>query len=274
MRQTRPLLTIGSSRERRPAQLDHDTGLLQRHNPKMRRISASRKDSTLSGWNPVGGYRPGASPLHRLGPGAKLLALFLFAIAVVSVRGPLSTAVALGLALACALIAGLRARDLARIARGFAIVAVLLFAFTAANDAFTLHAAGTPVESLWRDSWQRAFEVVGDLFALILAASALTASTAVSDMQQTVVWALGPLRPLGVRPDRVALAFSLVLGVIPQLIAIAHDTRAAAKARGLEHSPRALLVPFAIRTVAHAQLTGEALHARGIGDEEDKDRGE
>ena len=37
------------------------------------------------------------------------------------------------------------------------------------------------------------------------------------------------------------------------------ETRAAAKARGLERSPRALLVPFALRTVSHAQLTGEAL---------------
>ena len=42
-----------------------------------------------------------------------------------------------------------------------------------------------------------------------------------------------------------------------------HELRAA-RARGLERSPRALVVPIALRTVARAQTTGEALHARGI----------
>lgn len=203
----------------------------------------------MSAWNPLGAYRPGTGPLHRLRPGAKLLGLLAFAVAVVWVRGAPSTLVALAIALALALTAGLRARDLLRIARGFAVVAVLLFAF-----------------QWWFNGWERGFEVVGDLFALILAASAFTASTAVDDMTETVVWSLGPLRPLGVKPERVALAFSLVLGAVPHLFELAHETREAAKARGLERSPRALLVPFVLRAVAHAQQVGDALHARGIGD--------
>lgn len=109
--------------------------------------------------------------------------------------------------------------------------------------------------------------MVGTLFALILAASSLTASTAVDDMLDTIVWALRPLRPVGVHPERVALAFSLVLTSIPTVLGLAHETRAAAKARGLEHSPRAYVVPFVLRVVAHAQLTGEALQARGIADD-------
>ncbi len=200
--------------------------------------------------NPLGAYLPGTTLLHRLRPGAKLLGLFLFATAVVSLRGPLSTGTALAIAIGVALVAGLRGRDFWRVARGFAIVAVPLFAFQA-----------------WQHGWERGFEVVGDLFALILAASAVTASTAVDDMLDTVAWALTPLRPLGVHPERVAFAFSLVLRSIPSILDLARDSRDAARARGLERNPRARLVPLVLRTVAQAQLTGEALMARGVGDD-------
>ncbi|WP_053382987.1 energy-coupling factor transporter transmembrane component T family protein [Leucobacter celer] len=200
--------------------------------------------------SPLGSYRPGRGPLHRLRPGAKLLGLFGFAIIVMWTSGVLVSAVWLGIAVALAILAGLRGRDLWRVGRRFALVAIPLFAFQA-----------------WQHGWERGFEVVGDLFALILAASAVTASTAVEDMIDTITWALGPLRGLGVKPDRVALSFSLVIRAIPSILGIASETREAARARGLERDPRALLVPFVVRTVAHAHATGEALAARGIGEE-------
>ncbi len=59
-----------------------------------------------------------------------------------------------------------------------------------------------------------------------------------------------------------------MIRAIPGILDIAVETRAAAKARGLERSPRALLVPMALRTVARAYETGDALHARGIGDDD------
>ena len=67
--------------------------------------------------------------------------------------------------------------------------------------------------------------------------------------------------------DAVALAFSLMIRAIPTTIAIADETRDAAVARGLERSPRARLTPLVIRVVAHARATGDALQARGIGDD-------
>lgn len=204
----------------------------------------------MNAWSPLGAYIPGRGPLHRLRAGAKLLGLFGFAITAIALRGALATALGLAVALALAVIAGLRGRHLLRVARGFAFIAIPLFAF-----------------QWWQRGWERGFEVVGDLLALILAASAVTASTAVADMLDTVARALRPLRPLRVDPDRAALAFSLVITAIPNILGIARETRAAAKARGLERSPRALVVPLVLRTVAHAQLTGEALAARGIGEE-------
>lgn len=210
----------------------------------------------------TGTHKPGAGALHRLRPGAKLIGLFVFAVLVVAFRGAtlgtllgtytgtISTTIALIIGLALALLAGMRSSDLLRVLRRFVIVAVLLFAF-----------------QTWQNGWLNAYEVVGGLLALILAASAFTASTAVDEMLDTITWALGPLRRFGAKPESVALAFSLTITSIPVIMGVAAETRSAAKARGLERNPRALLVPFALRTVAHAQLTGEALAARGLGDE-------
>jgi len=118
--------------------------------------------------------------------------------------------------------------------------------------------------------WQRgaavAVEVVADLLTLVLAASAVTATTPADRMLDVLERAVRPLRVLGVRPDLVALAVALMLRSVPALLGTAAEVRDAARARGLERSPRALLVPTAVRTVARARATGEALAARGIGD--------
>lgn len=201
--------------------------------------------------SPLGAYLPGSSPLHRLPAGAKLLGLFVFATAAVALRSVPSAAIALGISIALSHIAGLRGRDMLRVCARFAVVGVILFAFHA-----------------WQHSWDRGFAVVGTLLALILAASALTATTTVEDTVDTVTRALRPLRRLGAKPEQVALAFSLVIRTIPTILGIAHDTRSAARARGLERSVRAYAVPLVLRTVVHAQLTGEALAARGLPDEE------
>lgn len=192
---------------------------------------------------------PRSGPLRRLRPGAKLLGLFLFGAAVVAVPGWVPALAALGIGLALALLAGLRGRALWRSVRAFALVGLLLFAF-----------------QWWQHGWERGVAVVAGLLALILAASAVTASTAIDDMLDTVVWALGPLRPLGVSPERVALTFALTIRTIPHAAELAHETRAAARARGLDRSLRAFAVPFVLRMVLHARDTGAALHARGVGD--------
>ena len=55
---------------------------------------------------------------------------------------------------------------------------------------------------------------------------------------------------------------------IPGVQELARDTAEAAESRGLGRSLRARTVPLVLRTVAQAQLTGEALAARGIGDDD------
>ena len=68
--------------------------------------------------------------------------------------------------------------------------------------------------------------------------------------------------------DRVALAISIALRAVPATAEVATETRDAARARGLERNPRAILTPFVVRVVRDARLRGEALHARGVGDDQ------
>lgn len=208
----------------------------------------------MSTGSPLGAYRAGRGLLHRLRPGAKLAGLFLLAITIMATSGVWWTAGWLALGVTLALLSGLTGRDFWRVARGFALIAVPLFAFQA-----------------WQHGWAQGFTVVGNLLALILAASAVTASTATSDMLDTVAWLLRPLARLGIDPDRIALAFSLTITAIPSILTVAKETQQAARARGLDRSLRARIVPLVLRTVAHAQATGEALTARGIGEHEPKE---
>ena len=59
----------------------------------------------------------------------------------------------------------------------------------------------------------------------------------------------------------------MTVSALPGTIAVARETRAAALARGVERNPRAYLSPFVIRVVARAHESGDALHARGLGDD-------
>jgi len=198
----------------------------------------------------LGLYRPGTTLLHRLRAGTKLVALFLAGIVVVAVRGPVSGVLALTVAVALVRWSGMGLRVLLRTLRGILVVAALLAAYQA-----------------WQQGWPRAVESVTDLVALVLLATVLTVTTPIDEVLDAVTVALGPFRRLGVDPGRAALAFSLMIRAVPTTIEIADRTRDAAVARGLQRDPRARLVPLVIRVVAEARATGDALHARGIGDD-------
>lgn len=197
----------------------------------------------------LGGYRPGSTLLHRLPAGAKLGGLVGLSLVVVVWRDAVGAVALLAAVLVLVAWSGTGWRPLLRTLRGVAVVALLLGGYQA---------------------WQRgpavATEVVADLLTLVLASLVLTATTSLDELLDTVVRIVTPFRRLGVNPERVAMAFSLMLRAVPETLATARETRDAAKARGLERSPRALLVPFVVRVVADARATGDALAARGLDD--------
>ncbi len=198
----------------------------------------------------LGVHHPGTSPLHRIPAGPKLALLFGYGIVVVALSGPWPPTAALGFSLLLAVSARVPLRDLWRGLRPMLLIVGVLAGFQA-----------------WQRGWPAAVEVAATVLALVVAATTFTATTPTDRLLDAITRGLEPFRRFGVRPEKVALAFSLMIAAIPRIADIAAETRDAARARGLERSPRAYLTPLAIRTVAHAHATGEALQARGLGDD-------
>lgn len=198
----------------------------------------------------LGVHQPGTTFLHRAPAGAKLLGLSVLSLVTVLLGSVATSAAVLGLAVVLLLVARARPVLVLRTLRGLLLVMTLLAAY-----------------QTWQRGWEHAFTVVGALVALVLLATVLTVTTSVDAMLDTISRGLRPFRRFGVDPELVALAFSLMIRSIPTTYEIASETRQAALARGLERDPRALLTPMVIRVVAHARATGDALHARGIGDD-------
>lgn len=197
----------------------------------------------------LGLYRPGSSWLHHVGPAPKAAALAVLGLGVVVARGP---AWALGLLVAVVVVAATARLSLSATARG--LLPVLVTAGLVGGY------------QVWQRDWTVGVEVAADLVTAVLAASVVTATTPADRMLDAVARAVRPLRRFGASPETVGLAVALMLRAVPALARTAADSRDAARARGLGRSPRALLVPAAVRAVGRARLTGEALAARGLGD--------
>ncbi|MGV8968253.1 MAG: energy-coupling factor transporter transmembrane component T family protein [Cellulomonas sp.] len=197
----------------------------------------------------LGLYRPGTTALHQAPVGAKLAALTMLGVAVVVLRGPIGALVLLALALALTAVARVPAR-----ATLVGLTPVLV------------GVAGLAAFQWWQQGPAVAIEVSADLLTLVIAAGVVTATTPADRMLDALERAAHPLRHVGLRPEILALSVALMLRTVPALLATAAEVRDAARARGLERNLRALLVPAAVRTVARARSTGEALAARGLGD--------
>ncbi|WP_323961825.1 energy-coupling factor transporter transmembrane protein EcfT [Arthrobacter sp. JZ12] len=115
----------------------------------------------------------------------------------------------------------------------------------------------------------KAFLVVGNIVVCVLAALLIPLTTESQRLLDGLVSLAKPLRPLGADPERFGLTVALMLRSIPYLVGSAADARDAARARGLERNPRALILPLFIGAVAYAQQTGEALAARGLAEPDD-----
>jgi biotin transport system permease protein len=199
--------------------------------------------------NLIGVYQPGDTLLHRAPVGIKLLGLAALSLAIVLVRSMPASWAFLAVALGFATAARIRIAALLRATR----IVVFMAVFVAALQ-------------WWFYGRDKAIETLVDLLALTIGAVVVSSTTPVNAMLDAFIRWITPLRRFGVDPERVALTLGLAIQALPGTIALAVETRDAARARGIGRHPRAYLTPFVIRVVARAHETGDALHARGIGD--------
>lgn len=198
--------------------------------------------------NPLGTYRPGRSPLHRLGPGIKLVALAAAIVAIsLCVRSLFALGVAAGAVAVTYLLAGIGPVAAWRQFRPTLWILVFIFAF---QVVFT--------------DWRRAVLVCGILALSVMLAAVVTLTTRTTDILDSVTRTLNPLRRFGVRTDLIALTLALTIRAIPLIVEITTAVDEARRARGLRPGPRILVAPIVLGALRTADGFAESLSARGL----------
>lgn len=197
----------------------------------------------------VGRYLPGDSLVHRVRAGHKLVALVL--TGACSILLDHLWQVGAGLAIVTA---------------GYGVAGIPLRTALAQLRPLVWVAAAVATFHVLANGWVRAAVVIGVIALLVLLAALVTLTSRTTELVDALVTACGPLRRLGVDPERVGLLLALGVRCVPVVVGLAEEVRAAQQARGLTASPRAFAVPLIIRSLRHADTLGEALVARGVED--------
>lgn len=198
----------------------------------------------------LAGYVPGDSWLHRTPLGVKAAGVAAAGAASFVLLDWRASVGALAAAVLAWLSAGLGARRLAASWRLVLPLAAVLFTF-----------------QWWQLGTATATRIVANLLLCFVAAGLLTATAPLQDLLDAVASLARPFRRFGADPERFALAIAIMVRSIPVLAESFAEVGDAARARGLERSVRARTVPVVLSAVAYARRTGDALAARGLGDD-------
>jgi biotin transport system permease protein len=204
--------------------------------------------------------QPSTSLIHRLSPGAKLLAL-IFLIAAISIDLPFTDEAvkpwipAGGLLVTAALytaaFSGL-AKFLAQV-WAFKLLIVLV---TIPQLLF-----GTPIHTVLTATVR--------LTDAILLAALFSLTTKTRDLLDSIEVSLGskwlsPIRRLGLKPATVSLAFAMTMNAIPMIMKFLNQTKEAQAARGVKPTPVRMTIPLLVASLKYADEYAEALSARGV----------
>lgn len=197
----------------------------------------------------TGVYRPGTSLLHRSRAGVKLLGLLVFSTVLVGWQSPVTVLACFAVVVGLYGIGGFGLRTVAAQIWPLRWIVLLLLPF-----------------QWWTGGWRVAVTVVGTLLVAVVGAALISLTTRVTELLDVIARLLEPARAIGVDPERVALLLALTIRAIPVIAGTLQEAREARRARGLEHSTRALVTPIVVRTIRHADRVGDALAARGVDD--------
>ena len=195
----------------------------------------------------AGLYIDGNSVLHRAQAGPKILAMVALGTGVFMVPDWPVVSLVLASVIALYRISGFGWRVIIAQIRPMAWLLAIFFAV-----------------QLWLNDWQAGLLVITRIAAIVMFASLITLTTKTSDMLASLERALRPLKPLGVNPEKVSLAISMVLRFIPVIATVASEICDAQRARGLDRSILAMIVPLIIRTLKMADDVADAIEARSF----------
>ena len=197
-----------------------------------------------------GTYRPSGSPLEAVSVGWKYVLLLALTIPAIVVGRWWFSLGAVAVAVAILVWAKVGVRRAVWLGLGMVVVCALIVAVQAFAGQFM---AGVVI--------------VENLVLALYATRLLTLTTPIPELVDGIATACRPLRLIRVDPDRIALAVAVMLRSLPHLLGAFDDVRDSMTARGLRRNPVAYVAPVVVRAVAYAHATGDALAARGLGED-------
>jgi energy-coupling factor transport system permease protein len=230
----------------------------------------------------IGRYLHKGSYIHSLSPATKylwLIALMAGGIASSSYAG---AALPLLIALALSVASGIGPIFLLRGAKPilplFLLTAVLQFLFSWPGDASPVLFSLGPFSATAREGRLVAMTVLRTL-SLMTVIGLFTSVTSEGESVHGIEDLLSPLKRLGLRPQRLALAVGIALRFVPILVAELESIAKAQASRGADFGSgrggpiakaRAylpLFVPVTVRALERAEIMAEAMEARGYSED-------
>ena len=219
----------------------------------------------------LGQYFPGSSPIHRLDPRAKLLAMICYIVALFLGEWFATYALLLLVLAAVVKVSTVKPRALVR---GLKPV-VFILVFTAVLNIF--YTPGEPLASFWiftitKQGVLHAFFMVVRIIMLITCTFLLTYTTSPLALTDALESLLGPLKKIRVPVHELSMMMSIALRFIPTLIEETDKIMSAQKARGADFESGSLiqrakaliplLVPLFISAFRRADELATAMECR------------
>ena len=219
----------------------------------------------------LGQYFPGSSPIHRLDPRAKLVALICYIVALFLAEGLVTYGILL-VALAAVVVSS--TVSLKALLRGMKPV-VFILVFTAVLNVF--YTPGEALVSFWiftvtREGVIHAFFMVVRILMLISCTFLLTYTTSPLALTDGLESLMGPLKKLHIPVHELSMMMSIALRFIPTLIEETDKIMSAQRARGADFDTGnliqkakaliPLLVPLFISALRRADELATAMECR------------
>ena len=219
----------------------------------------------------LGQYFPGESPIHRLDPRAKLVAMACYIVALFLGRRLVTYGILLLALAAVVKVSTVKPRALVR---GLKPV-VFILVFTAVLNIF--YTPGEPLASFWiftitREGIVHAFFMVIRIVMLITCTFLLTYTTSPLALTDGLESLMGPLKKIRVPVHELSMMMSIALRFIPTLIEETDKIMSAQKARGADFESGSLvqrakaliplLVPLFISAFRRADELATAMECR------------
>jgi energy-coupling factor transport system permease protein len=239
-------------------------------------------DEAILSFRGIGQFYPAESPLHRLDPRAKILAVVLLAVGLFLVDSITGLLVVGAFVVALVAVARIPLSGFLRLLRPVALVV----AFTAIFQVLFVR-EGEPLFGFWvievySEGVRLAVFLALRILVLVAAAMLLTATTSPLSLTDGIEDLLSPLKKVGFPSHEVAMMMTIALRFIPTLYDEGRKITTAQKARGAEFTSgglvgrvRALLpvlIPLTVGAFARADELAEAMESRGYAGGEGRTR--